>query len=50
MLRLVSLILLMSLVGCPRVDLGDVHDRFGALGGTLTVLDGRIEGSLPCAS
>jgi signal transduction histidine kinase len=39
-----------SLVGCPRADLGDVHDRFGALGGTLTVLDGRIEGSLPCAS
>jgi signal transduction histidine kinase len=39
-----------SLAGCPRVDLDDVHDRFGALGGTLTVLDGRIEGSLPCAS
>jgi signal transduction histidine kinase len=37
-----------SLVGCPPVDLGDVHDRFGALGGNLTILDGRIEGSLPC--
>jgi hypothetical protein len=38
------------LAGCSPADLGDVHDRFGALGGTLTVLDGRIEGSLPCAS
>jgi len=38
-----------SLVASERADLGDVPDRFGALGGTLTVSAGRIEGRLPCA-
>ncbi len=37
-----------SLVGGQDVDLDGIHDRFGALGGTLTVSAGRIDGSLPC--
>ena len=38
-----------TLVGLARADVGDVQDRFGALGGTLAVTAERIEGSLPCA-
>ena len=37
-----------TLVGCQSADLVDVGDRVGALGGTLTVVAGRIEGRLPC--
>ena len=38
-----------TLAGCQPADLADVQDRFGALGGTLTVAAERIEGWLPCA-
>lgn len=36
------------LVGATVVDVSDVRDRFGALGGTITVRDGTAEGRLPC--
>jgi signal transduction histidine kinase len=39
-----------TLDGIGLIGPSDVHDRFGALGGTLKVTDGRIEGSLPCGS
>jgi signal transduction histidine kinase len=36
-----------TVTGAVRVDLVDVQDRFGALGGTLDVHSGEIEGNLP---
>lgn len=38
-----------TVFGMARLDLGDLEDRFGALGGRLVVTAERIEGSLPCA-
>lgn len=37
-----------TMVGMAGVELGEVRDRFGALGGTLTADAGTVAGILPC--